>query len=176
MDAFHQAGLPKWWLVACKRCWIFLHTITVSNLANAIGTKIPSEVMKCHDRLPRSIEWPIQVWPSKQDRTIEREAFLKVFVSGDKFRAFKSHWGSGSQTHPCIIERGCQQYHQMNIFSFTKTGMGGSAIVSLRDKSHMLFETPGHTELYHRFWPKYQRFQQPLYFSDHGLTSPRTPS
>ncbi len=93
MDSFLKARFSKRWLKACNRCRIFLLAISLSDIVDAIGHKIPKENMECYDRLPSSLIWPLQVWPSRWDRIIWRKALIKLFVKGKKFLILQNPLG-----------------------------------------------------------------------------------
>lgn len=81
MDELISAELPKRWLTACNRCRIYIQAITVSDIADPLGIRIPRHVLECRNRLPSRLEWPIQAWPLQRDCTIWQRALLKVFLT-----------------------------------------------------------------------------------------------
>ncbi len=142
MDMFISAGFSKRWLVACNRCRIFLRAITVSNIADPLGRRIPQHVLKCRSWLNSCLEWPMQVCTSKRNCTIWKKALRKTLLQGDKFCHLKSplgQWFSDPEIHHrtwtnCVApeESHFYQYSQHGWQSYGLTAHYGSyAIRSL---------------------------------------------
>ncbi len=104
MDVLERNNLSKRWLEVSNRCRIFLQAITISDIADATGTKILESAIHCRYRLPSSLRWPIQVLPSKRDRSIWKKCLMKYFLGDSRFRLLQQPLGRWF-TEPLVHHR-----------------------------------------------------------------------
>ena len=82
MDIFNAKGYNKKKMNSLNRCRIHLRVITLSDIATYDGKKLSNNIRNLGNDKPSAWEWPLQIWPNKQDRNTWSKA-LKSLISTD---------------------------------------------------------------------------------------------
>ncbi len=90
MDNIRASNFSDRWVVACSWCWLHLQALTVSNICNAMGTKILPQALHCTGPIPSHLWWPQQEPPSATDRKIWKTVLTKLYLQSSKLRMLRN--------------------------------------------------------------------------------------